>query len=853
MAASSIVGPRERALLERLWRTSPLREELPNGVVLVMLPLPSNPAASVQVWVRTGSLHEGGMAGSGLSHYLEHLLFKGTQTRQGREISAAIQALGGSINAYTTFERTVYHADLPAGHAPAAVEVLADMVFHSTLPAEEVERERDVILREIDMGRDDPDQRLSEVLFATAFREHAYRYPIIGHRDLFRSVTREDLLAYYRQRYTPANMVVVVAGGVDPVRVRAAVLASFGGVTRRPVAPVLLPAEPVQLAPREVRLEDEVEVVRGVLAWKIPGFGHPDAPWLDLLAIVLGQGDSSPLWREVREEKRLVHTVDAHCWNPGETGLWMVSYTCDAGQQAAAEKAILEVMAAAVKKAPPVRHLKRALRQLVAGEVAGRKTASGMAARIGTAEAVAGDLGFPRAWFERLAAVRGADLLRAARTYLGGRARTTVSLAPRGVAQTDTPGAAAEERGGFEELRLANGVRLLHQAAADIPSVHVRVALRGGPLFEEAGRRGESALLATLLTKDTRRHSAADVASRVEEAGGAFYPFSGNNSIGLAVEVLPGDEALAVGLLSEALFEPAFLAATVDRERDAQAAEIREEDDDVVTEAQRRARELYFGDHPLGVGPAGTEAGLAAITPGTLRDLWKRLRVGSNVVVAVSGDYAPARLLPALKRLLARIPRGTLPATPAPRSAPASTGEHRLERRKEQAILVQCHPGPSLVDSDFWTGDVADELFSGMASRLFERVREEKGLAYFVRSGRITGVDTAVFSFIAGTRPGAEAEVFAEIDAEVARMASGGVGETELERCRTRLKAGKRMAQQVSGSRCLAAALNALHGRPVNDDADYDARIDAVTAADLASFARRRLGAGTRVRLTVGP
>ena len=203
--------------------------------------------------MKTGSIHEGKDLGAGLSHYLEHMLFKGTEKRAGREISAEVASLnGGNINAYTTFDRTVYYIDLPSEHAERAIDILADAVLNSTLPADEVTREKDVILREIAMTRDDPDNRHWESLFSTAFRAHPYREPIIGHKDVFSAISREDLLAYYKARYVPNNIVVVVVGNVDSTQVQASVEKHFGTTPRSALGPVLVPDEPAPLVlPRE--------------------------------------------------------------------------------------------------------------------------------------------------------------------------------------------------------------------------------------------------------------------------------------------------------------------------------------------------------------------------------------------------------------------------------------------------------------------------------------------------------------------------------------------------------------------------------------------------------------------------
>jgi zinc protease len=845
----------DRALLDAFWSEAVERTVLPNGLTLLVKPDRSAALASVQVWVRTGSIHEGGQLGAGLSHYLEHMLFKGTARRSGREISAEVQAHGGYINAYTTFDRTVYYIDLPSENLEVAVDVLADAVLHSTLPEDEAIREKDVILREIAMTRDDPDNRLWESLFATAFREHPYRQPIIGHKDVFAAADRAALLAYYRERYVPNNMVVVIAGDVGTAEARQVVERHFGAALRTRLAPVLVPAEPLQLGPRRMQRFEKVEVVRAALAWSIPGLTDPAAPVLDLLSMVLGSGESSVLWQEIREKRQLVHTIDASSWNPGSSGLFCISFICDAGKRAAAEAAILAVLRAkAAAGGFTAAQVKKAFRQSVVTEINACKTMSGQASRMGMAEVVVGDLDFSRTYFERLADVTPADLAKAIRTHLQPGRLTSVSQEPEPAAPAAAlQAAAAVARPDFQEIRLKNGARLLLQPDRRLPNLHFRLLTHGGPLCEAPGRRGSGALLATLLTKDTRRRSAAAVAQRIEEVGGSFSSYSGDNTLGISVEVLPPDADRALGLLADAVLAPAFDRKTLETEREAQLAGLREVNDDVVACARRNLRARFFGSYPFAIGPQGDEAGVAATTAADLRALWKRLLVGPGVVVAVAGDFDVAKLRPKLEAFLLRIPKGQPPAAGPAFVGPAEPGSFVERQPREQAVVLEAYPGAVVDAPDFYAGEVLDELFSGMASRLFERVRDQKGLAYFIRSGRVASRSTAIFYFISGTQPGKEAEVQAEIALEIARVQAGDIPPEELRRCQVRLKAGHRKGLQTNSSRAMQAALDVLQGRDANHGKVFGSLVDAVTAEDLATFARRHFGAAQRLQLVVRP
>ena len=844
----------ELRLLEPFWHEPVERFVLPNGLVVLLKPDRSAALASVQVWVRTGSIHEGVKLGAGLSHFLEHMLFKGTERRAARDISASVQAHGGYINAYTTFDRTVYYIELPSEHTGVALDLLADAVLHSTLPADEVARERDVILREIAMTQDDPDDRLSETLFSTAFREHPYRHPVIGYRDVFAVVTRDDLAGYYRARCVPNNLVVVVVGDIDPAAVRADIEKHFGSVPRAALAPVPVPDEPRQLAPRAQHRFEDVELTRAFLAWPIPGLAHPDAPLLDLLATILGHGDSSVLWQSVREQAQLVHTIDACSWNPGNAGLFSVSFTCEAAKREPAAAAIERTLARCAARGVTPGQLKKAVRQLAVAEINTRKTMSGQAARLGVAEVVVGDLDYGRTYFERLAAATPADVRRVLRTYLVPAHLTSVSINPAATGAKNAARAPARASPpDFEEIKLANGARLLLQPDPRLPNLHFRLACLGGPLQEPAGKRGATALLATLLTKDTRTRTAAEVALAIEEVGGSFQPFAGNNAFGLAAEVLPTDAGRALQILADAALAPAFEKKTFAIERDAQLAELQQDADDVVTFGRKLVRKKFFGAHPLALDATGDETGVRALAPGDLAALRRALLVAPNTVLAVAGDFKPRQLAPRLRAFLEKFPR-TSPHAPAARFAgPAAVGDFVEKQPREQAVVFQAFPGPGVLAVDFYVGEVADELFSGMAARLFERVREEKGLAYFVRSARVTSLDAAMFYFYAGTAPASAAEVLAEIDAEIARVQAGGVEEAELRRCQVRLKAARRQSLQANGARAIHAALNALYGLPLNDWKNYDGRIDAVTRDDLARFAQNYFQRARRTQLVVTP
>src|SRR5438132_2302743 len=300
---------------------------LANGLTLIAQEDRSAPVASVQAWCAAGSTTEDKHLGAGLSHILEHMLFKGTKTRSTNEIAQKIQDVGGYINAYTSFDRTVFWIDVPKGGVPTALTVLSDAVMNSALPPDEYLKEQEVIRREFAMGFDDPDRQAGLLLFATAYQRHPYRLPVIGQIEVYNQLTQEQVMQYYKSRYVPNNLTFIVVGDVDGEKVHQQLLDFFKAYPEKSLKPVFIPEEPPQLGRREVHNEFATELTRLSLAWHIPEVSHPDVPALDLLSTILGEGRSSRCYRHGREHTGRAFTVSPIFSTPAERARLAVDVT----------------------------------------------------------------------------------------------------------------------------------------------------------------------------------------------------------------------------------------------------------------------------------------------------------------------------------------------------------------------------------------------------------------------------------------------------------------------------------------------------------------------------------------------
>ena len=283
---------------------------LGNGLTIASVRLPGFRTASVGAFVRVGSRDEPS-ALNGISHFLEHMAFKGTETRDARRISLEIERVGASMNAYTAKDHTAYHATLLAEHMPVALDVLADVIRRSTFPPEEIERERGVILQELGDAADDPESIAQDEFDLKAWPKQAFGRPILGSARFVKRVTRDDFMGYLDAHYRASNMVVAAAGDVDHERFADEVARRFGDL------PAGTPAtrEPARYVGGYRHVDDDYEQTSIALGWPVPARTDPRYPVFELLGELLGGGMSSPLFQSVREQRGLAYQIDA--WTEG--------------------------------------------------------------------------------------------------------------------------------------------------------------------------------------------------------------------------------------------------------------------------------------------------------------------------------------------------------------------------------------------------------------------------------------------------------------------------------------------------------------------------------------------------------
>jgi zinc protease len=829
---------------------------LDNGLIIIVREDHSAPVVSAQAWCMAGSIHEGKWLGAGLSHVLEHMLFKGTTTRPGSRIDQEVQEAGGYMNAYTSFDRTVFHIDVPNTGAKVAVDVLCDIMQNATLPPDELAKEQQVILREMDMNTDDPGRRAGRRLFETAYTRSPYRFTVIGYQDIFNELRPEDIRGYYQEKYAPNNVFYVVAGDVKPEEVVAQIREAYAKSKTRALPPVVLPEEPTQTAPRDIIEEAPIELGHFHIAWHIPELRHPDVPALDVLAALLGHGRSSRLYQFVREEKGLVHSVDAWTYSPGQPGLFGMSAMVDPDKFDAARDAMLEEIAK-MKTAPVAAdELSKAVKQFISGTLSSRKTMQGQAQDLGGSWLAANDLNFSERYLAAVKRITPADLQRVASKYLAPENRTLYSLLPTGTAPKPVLATETSREHPVKKFALANGLRLLVKEDHRLPFVEFRAVFKGGVLVETAEKNGLTQLAGKLLLKGTGRRSAEAIAREIESVGGSIDSYGGNNSFGVNAEVLSSDFSTGLDLLADVILNPTFPAASLEREREVQLAAIRDQKDHLLQSASLAMRRTLFGTTGYGLDALGTEASVLAIQVPDLKTFHSQFARPNNCVLAIYGNVATDQARAAVEKAFGAWqpnPGVAEQTRPAPIAALTSPSRVTETRDKKQAVLVIGYRGTTIGDADRYPLDLLHETCSDLGSRLFMRIREQLGLAYYVGAQNVVGLEPGYFAFYAGTAPDKAALVETELLKETHLLRTEGLTAEELKRAKAKVIGQRKIARQDLGGYAMTTALDELYGLGYSHTDTDDARYEAVTLDHIKQVAQKYLLADALVVAVVMP
>lgn len=852
---------------------------LDNGLTLLVKETPATKVATVQLWVKAGSVYEEAGEG-GITHLIEHMIFKGTPARKAGEVAAAIEEAGGQINAYTSYEYTVYHATLSARKWALALEVLSDAVLNSTFDAAELEREKKVVLEEISMREDQPQTRMFQELMKRSYRVHPYRLPVIGTRESVASFGRAEIINYVQKHYHPENFTVVVVGDVRFRDIETRVKELLGNIPRSEMLAPNLPEEPNRDKPDFFAMAADIKQTHLALSFPITPFSHPDSPVLDVIAGVLGQGETSRLYNRLRNQDGLVYQISASAFTPRDAGLFQIFATLASDKiKPALETALEEVFK--LKYAPiDEAELARVKRNLESDFVFGLERVEGQARIIGSFEFLAGD---PREdeYLSGIRAVTREDIMRVAATFFTPEKIISGLISPKkddvDLDQTDMAAIAARAenlaRNGVPsslvansylpnvyQYRLANGIRLVVREDTRVKTVAIRAIFPGGLRSEAEATNGAFAFISQLLPKGTTDLSYRELAIKIADMAGNLDGFNGKNTFGLTADFLSRFFEPGLQLVHDVLVKPAFAREEAEKIRPELLSELKHQEDSLPTLTFLNFNKNLFQGHPYGLNTAGSEEAIKGFTVGQLQEIYRQHAKPEQMVLAVAGAVKASEVRDLVEKIFGAWENPIKPATSSglaeesilPPDPPGRPDLVRVVKDREQLHLIIGFMGTTMTSPDRYPLEVLDRVLSGQSGRLFTTLRDEQSLAYSLSSFSQPGLDTGSFGIYIGTSPDKQDQVVKAVWKELFRARQELISEAELAKAQNLLIGQYELGLQTHGSQAMEMGLNETYNLGLDFGTRYIKELQAVTPQQVLEVAQKYIQPEHYVMVTVG-
>ncbi|MBI3039203.1 insulinase family protein [bacterium] len=697
--------------------------------------MPAAPVVAINVWVHVGSRNE--KAGEeGFSHFIEHMLFKGTPTYPTGQLDREIKKLGASQNAFTSLDYTCFHLLGAKEHFPRLLELELDAVFHSLIDNNEFQKERQVVLEELRMDKDDPPSYLYNAMKELTYTIHPYRHPVVGYEATLASASRDGLFDFYRRYYVPENIWLVVVGDVKADEALSLIRRLTGSEKKSVFPEQNVAEEPIQTSKREAVLFGEIEQAYVNLAWHAPGILNPDNYSMDVISFILGNGRSSRLHKTLVEEEQLVSSVSSNYFTSGDPSLFFIGAVMPQGNVRKfidrASRLVREFRDGEI----PSEELEKAKQQIISSTIFSRETAQSQAFSYGH-YATLGKLEEADLYLDRIQALSRDDIIRVAKSVFQDAGLSVIRYEPKVATVSSKP----------EMITLENGLRLIVKENHSSPIIAISVQIDAGGLREEKNEAGLANLTAKTLLKGTKRMSSEEIAKTLESMGTTLSINAQKSFATLKMQCLTEKFFPSLEVVLEVLVNSDFPEVEFKKEQEIALEAIKTESDDLFSFTFYNTLSRLFPDFPLGYSNLGISEKVRSLKRSDVSQFHKKHFLGSGMVVSIVGDFYLNESKKKFSELFSRIPTGTHVELKDPKfHSIAQPIEIEGKKNKEQVqIMVATRTFPK-ADPQTPALHLLKNILSGsMSSRLFTNLRDKDSLAYSVWASTLEGKNSGFF------------------------------------------------------------------------------------------------------------
>ncbi|HAA83480.1 MAG: Processing peptidase [Thermodesulfobacterium sp. 37_54] len=830
-----------------------VEKKLANGLTVLFYPYEREDVVTVKLCVKVGSAYENEKQ-AGITHLIEHMIFKGTESKKPEDIVGEIEALGGYMNAFTSFDYTCYYTTGPTKILEKSLDILSDIVFHPYFDPKELEREKEVVVEEMKMRLDNPHVVLFEEVMKASYQKYPYRRPIIGYEETVRSFKREDLLSFINQFYTPENMVLSVVGKIPQDELFSLINKYFTNLPKRKLKKVKFPEEPFTEKPKLVWVERPVK--EGYFVFTLPGvsFREEDAPLLDLLVQALGGGESSRLYVRLKRELNLVKTISMSAFSPVGPGLIEIYGTADPEKFKDIVSHLITELEEIKNLGITEEELQKAKVQLLSDFVFDAETSDGLSSTLSFFQLKRGNYRDILWYKNKIEQATVEDLKEVAKKYFNFDKLVGGFLSEkRHFDEEDFKKLLSLKKDSpVKFFTLENKLKVIVYPRKDLPTVGITLAFPGGLRFETPQTNGLFQALTLLWTRGTQKYSAEEISSKLEALGATIKGFSGRNTFGLKALSLSFNFDQTLELFKEILLTPTFKEEECEKARPELISMIFMQEDNPISLAVNQFLKILFPDHPYGLNIAGDLNFYQNFKAEDLRQAYQKFVTPEKAVLTVVGDVDPFILKQKLESYLKdwKTSKVRVKEEEEPKLPSQKTQKIKKETFQNQILLGFQTPG--LNSKEKLVLEILSSALSGQDGRLFRVLRDERSLAYSVTSFTVFYPKKSAFVLYIGCSPEKEEAAIAGFWEILEEVSKKGLTLEEIERAKNRLLGKLKIGLQSNLAKSEDIAVNEVLNLGWDYSQNYENMLQYIKQEDIQKFIKTYLKKENAVLFILG-
>jgi len=814
-------------------------KKLSNGLTVLFYPYEREKVATIKLCVKVGSSYENEKE-AGITHLIEHMIFKGTETKKPEDIVGVIEASGGYMNAFTSYDYTCYYIAGPSTIVEKSLEILSDVVFHPFFDPVELKKEKEVVIEEMKMRLDNPFVVLFENIMKASYQKYPYRRPIIGYEKTVKAFKREDLLKFVNHFYTPKNMILIVVGNIEEKKLFSLINKYFTSLPKRKLKNITFPKELYNKKPKLIWIKRPVK--EGYFAFSLPcaSFRDEDTPFLDLLAEILGGGESSRLYLKLKRELNLVKTISTSSFTPYGPGLFEIYGTADPQNFKKIIEEVIKELEMIKQFGVSVEELEKAKTQILSDFIFSSETSEGLSSLLARFQILRGSYKDILWYQEKIKKATVEDLIKVSQKYFNFQKMVAGFLSEKKLfTEKDFQGILAKikSKPSPEIFTLNNGLKVILYPQNDVPTVGITLAFPGGLRFETKETNGLFQALALLWTRGTKNYTAEELAEKLESIGTTIKGFSGRNTFGLNVLSLSSKLEESLEYFKEILLNPAFDENECKKAKPELISLLLKQQDQPLHLAVNEFLKVLFPNHSYGLNSAGSLEFYQKFTCKDLRDAYKKFVRPDKGTLVIVGNFDPFFLKEKIKTLLmdwGSQSHKTIPEEPEP-TYPKKLIT-RLEKETYQTQILLGFQTPGLNSKEKVALEVLNSALSGQNGRLFRILRDERSLAYVVTSFLIFYPKKSAFVLYIGCSPEKEKEAISGFWEILEKIKKDGFEPEEIERAKNRLIGSQKLSLQSNLSISEDMAVNEVLGLGWNYSSLYENLVKSITQEDIKNL-----------------